>query len=171
MTTQSLMGGAGGPALARAKVEEGERSEPGGTAARAKAEREGRPASSPGSEVRTSRGRRTFKAEYKAAILREADSCGEPGQVGALLRREGLYSSHLTQWRQQRDRAEERALEPKKRGPKGRSAEAKQIARLEREKAGLEEELRKARIIIEFQKKVHALLGIPLPEAPDAEVR
>jgi len=171
MSTQRLMVEAGRPAVARAKVEEGERGEPGGTAARATAERGGRPPSPPESEVRTTRGRRTFKAEYKAAILREADACEEPGQVGALLRREGLYSSHLTQWRQQRKRAEQRALEPKKRGPKGKSEDAKRIAQLEREKARLEEELRKARIIIEYQKKVHALLGIPLPDVPDAEDR
>ena len=81
------------------------------------------------------------------------------------------YSSHLAQWRQQRDKAEQRALEPKKRGPKGKSEEAKQLAQLQREKARLEEELRKAKIIIEYQKKVHALLGSPLPEVPDAEDR
>ena len=169
MSTERLMVEAGGPAVAREKVEEGERSEPGGTEARATAERAARPPSPAAGEVRTTRGRRTFRAEYKAAILREADACQEPGQVGALLRREGLYSSHLAQWRQQRDKAEQRALEPKKRGPKGKSEEAKQLAQLQREKARLEEELRKAKIIIEYQKKVRALLGIPLPEPPDAE--
>ena len=171
MSTERLIVGAGGPAVARAKVEEGERSEPEGTEAKATAERAARSPSRPESEVRTTPGRRRFTAEYKAAVLREADACQEPGQVGALLRREGLYSSHLAQWRRQRHKAEQRALAPKKRGPKGKSEEAKQIAQLEREKNKLEEELRKAKVIIEYQKKVHALLGIPLPEPSDAEDR
>jgi transposase-like protein len=120
--------------------------------------------------VRT-RTRRTFTAEYKARVLREADACTQPGQVGALLRREALHSSHLVQWRRQRAELERRALAPRKRGPKGRSPEAKRIEQLEREKAALEEQLRKANVIIEYQKKVHALLGIPLPDVPGVERR
>lgn len=112
-------------------------------------------------------GRRTFTAEYKARILREADACTKPGQIGALLRREGLYSSHLSNWRAQRDATERKALAPNKRGPAGKSAEARRIEQLERDNAKLQEQLRKANIIIEYQKKVHALLGIPLPEIPE----
>jgi len=92
----------------------------------------------------------------------------ESGQVGALLRRESLYSSHLVQWRRQRENAEQQALEPRKRGRKGKSAEAKRIVQLERENAKLEEELRKAKVIIEFQKKVRALLDTPMPDPLDA---
>lgn len=119
----------------------------------------------PDPEVRA-RGRRRFSAEYKARILREADAAKGTGEVGALLRREGLYSSHLVQWRRQRAQAAERGLAPRKRGPKGKSAEAKRLEQLERENAKLQEELRIANIIISYQKKVHALLGIPLPEVP-----
>ena len=170
MSTETLMVRNGGPAVARAETEEGERGEPGGVGARATAEGAGASPSPPDPEVRT-RSRRTFTAEYKARILREADACTEPGQAGALLRREGLYSSHLAQWRRQREKAERRALEPKQRGPKGKSAEAKRVAQLERENAKLQEELRKAKIIIEYQKKVRALLDIPLPDIPDVEER
>jgi len=124
----------------------------------------------PDPAVRT-RGRRTFSAEYKARVLRELEACTEHGEVGALLRREGLYSSHVVQWKRQRAEAEQHGLAPRKRGPRGKSAETRRIEQLEREKAKLEEELRKANIIISYQKKVHALLGIPLPEVPDAGER
>ena len=152
--------------LARVAPEasEGERSEAERAAGATRASGGG-PGPSADAEVPVRR-RRAFKAEYKSAILREADACTGPGQVGALLRRESLYSSHLAAWRQQRDAG---GLSPRKRGPKGKSADTKKAEQLERENAKLTEELRKARIIIEFQKKVHALLGIPLPELPDAE--
>jgi transposase-like protein len=125
----------------------------------------------PDPEVHTRRGRRVFTAEYKARIVREADATKGSGEVGALLRREGLYSSHLVHWRAQRAEAQQRGLAPRKRGPKGKSAEAKRIEQLERDKARLADELRKANIIISYQKKVHALLGIPLPEVPGVEER
>lgn len=157
------------PALSGAEPSEGERSEPEGGAAPDSAEVAARAETPPDPEVRTSRGRRRFTAEYKAAILKEADAATGSGEVGALLRREGLYSSHLAQWRRQRDELTRKALSPRKRGPKGKSAEAKRVEELERRNARLEDELRKARIIIEYQKKVHALLGIPLPEVPDVE--
>src|SRR5881409_2055690 len=96
--------------------------------------------------------RRSFTAEYKRRILKEADACTTPGAIGALLRREGLYSSHLVEWRRQRDEADRRGLAPRKRGPKGKSAEAKRLEQLEHENVKLQEELRKAKIIIEYQK-------------------
>jgi transposase len=108
--------------------------------------------------------RRRFSAKYKRQILDEADACAEPGQVGALLRREGLYSSHLTAWRKQRDAGALAGLTPKKRGrkPRQRNPLEKQVQQLERDKARLERELEKSRIIIEYQKKASEILGIPL---------
>lgn len=117
--------------------------------------------------------RRSFTREYKRRILEEADACSEPGEIGALLRREGLYSSHLAQWRQQRREGGLRGLEPKKRGPRARSnsAEAKRLAELERENARLKARLDKAQQIIDFQKKVAEILQIPLnrPESEESD--
>jgi transposase len=104
--------------------------------------------------------RRRFTAEYKLRILREVERAKGTGEVGAILRREGLYSSHLVQWRQQRDRVAKAGL-VRKRGPKPRREDPR-IKKLEREKARLERKLRTAEIIIEYQKKVSELLGIPL---------
>lgn len=146
-----------GPAADGAEASEASRSE---------AERAGAEDAAGGA---TRGGRRKFPAAYKARILRELDACKGDGDVGALLRREGLYSSHIVQWKRQRDEAEQRGLQPRKRGPKGKSEDARRIERLERENAKLAEDLRKANIIISYQKKVHALLGIPLPEVPDVE--
>jgi len=102
--------------------------------------------------------RRTFTAEYKLAIVREADACA-PGEVGALLRREGLYSSHLTEWRRQREAGELEALTPKKRGRKPRFSPLElENARLRRENAALQEQLRKAELIMAAQKKVAQIL-------------
>ena len=109
--------------------------------------------------------RRRFTAEYKIRVLREADRSTEPGQLGALLRREGLYSSHLSTWRQQRDAGTLAGLTPKRRGPKPH-ADAPLIAenqRLSRENQRLTAKLRQAETIIEVQKKLSELLGIPLP--------
>jgi transposase-like protein len=109
--------------------------------------------------------RRRFTAEYKLRILREADLCAQPGQVGALLRREGLYSSHLTNWRRQRETGTLAGLAPKRRGRKA-SPDAPLVAdieRLKRENRRLTEKLRQAETIIEVQKKLSELLGIPLP--------
>ena len=104
-------------------------------------------------------------------ILRQADaalSTGEPGAVGALLRREGLYTSHLANWRAQRETGELAALEPKKRGPAPtQNPLADEVARLQRENTKLQEKLRKAEIVIDVQKKVAALLGEILPTVPD----
>jgi transposase-like protein len=109
--------------------------------------------------------RRRFTAEYKLRVLREADACDEPGQLGALLRREGLYSSHLTAWRKQRDEGTLAGLMPKRRGRKA-NPDAPVIAenqRLKRENQRLAAKLRQAETIIEVQKKLSEILGIPLP--------
>lgn len=104
--------------------------------------------------------RRRFTAEYKLRVLREVDAC-RPGEIGTLLRREGLYSSHLVLWRRQREEAAEVQLRGRKRGPKPKAPDPR-LKQLEREKARLERRLKRAEAIIEIQKKVAALLGIPL---------
>ena len=110
----------------------------------------------PDPEVAGKAVRRKFTAEYKRRILKEADVCSKPGQIGALLRREGLYSSNLTLWRRQIDEG----LVPKKRGPVAKPHEmnARRIAQLEKENARLVHKLKNAQLIIEVQKKVAALL-------------
>ena len=114
--------------------------------------------------------RRKFSAAEKARILREYAACTQPGEVGALLRREGLYSSHVAKWRAQADFAERASLEPKKRGPKPSidAAQVRRITELERRNARLEKQLEQARVIIEIQKKLASLLGIELPKEPEA---
>jgi transposase-like protein len=115
--------------------------------------------------------RRRFTTEYKLRILREADRCTQPGQLGALLRREGLYSSHLKTWREQRDAGTLAALAPKRRGRKA-APNATFIAeneRLKRENQRLAEKLRQAETIIEVQKKLSEILGIPLPPPDNSE--
>jgi transposase len=105
--------------------------------------------------------RRQFTIEYKLRILREADACKEPGEIGALLRREGLYSSHLVLWRRQREQAAQTQLRSRKRGPKAKVQDPR-VKQLEREKARLERRLKHAETIIEIQKKAAELMGIPL---------
>ena len=132
--------------------------------------REARPPAPPAEVVERAK-RRQYTAEYKQRILREADEAqasGEPGAVGALLRREGLYSSHLTSWRARRDRGELAGLTPKKRGRKpSRNPLTPEVERLQRQVARLEGDLEKARIVIAVQKKVAALLGNPIPDDPE----
>lgn len=113
--------------------------------------------------------RRRFTAEYKLRVLGEAEVCSEPGEVGALLRHEGLYSSHLSAWRQQRDRGLLGAMASKRRGPKAKRNDplAKENAKLRREKAALERKLRQAELIIDIQKKASEILGIPLKTLED----
>lgn len=125
---------------------------------------------SPDPEVASRPTRRRFTAEYKATILREAEACTAPGSMGALLRREGLYSSHLANWRKQEAAHGQAGLGPKRRGPKPKPQPSAREQQLEREKRKLEKRLAKAEAIIAFQKKVHALLGIPLntPESDEA---
>lgn len=105
--------------------------------------------------------RRQFTAEYKLRILREADACKGSGEMGALLRREGLYSSHLVLWRRQREEAAQSQLKARKRGPKPKPQDPR-VKQLERENARLQRRLQRAETIIEIQKKAAALLGIPL---------
>ena len=118
--------------------------------------------SEPDPEVVERATRRQFTAEYKERIVREADACKESGEIGALLRREGLYSSHLTAWRKQLRAHGVRGLAAKKRGPQSKPKPSARETQLEREKRDLEKRLAKAEAIIAFQKKVHGLLGIPL---------
>jgi transposase-like protein len=127
-------------------------------------------AQAPGSEVVERPVRRRFTAEYKRAILKEADRCSA-GEIGALLRRERLYSSHLTSWRRQREDGELEALSPKKRGRKAKpiSPLAKENERLRRQAAALERRLAQAEIIIDVQKKIAGLLGIPLNPPENGE--
>jgi transposase-like protein len=110
--------------------------------------------------------RRRFSASYKLKILEEVDR--NPGQSGAIVRREGLYSSHLSAWRRQREQGALKAL-GKKRGPKGKSAEQVQLEKLQRQNARLERELFKARAIIDTQKKLAEILGVDLPKITDSE--
>jgi transposase-like protein len=107
--------------------------------------------------------RRRFTVEYKRKILREADGCKTPGAVGALLRREGLYSSNLTAWRAARDRGELTGA-PRPRGPVPRVADPrdKRIAELERETGRWRKRAERAEALVEVQKKLAALLGTPL---------
>ncbi|MFN3323804.1 MAG: transposase [Bryobacteraceae bacterium] len=143
---------------------EGERSEPdrsGGAADSGGAA----PAPIPDPEVPANPKRRQFTAEYKRCILDQAEACRDEGAIGALLRREGLYSSHLTAWRRQRQQGELAALSPKKRGRKSTAHPlAEENQRLRNENARLSRRLEQAELIIDVQKKVSALLGISLPE-------
>jgi transposase len=117
----------------------------------------------PSSEVLEKPVRRRFTAEYKRKILAEADACTEPGTLGGLLRREGIYSSHLTTWRRQRDEGALAGLTPKRRGRKARPKNplADEVTRLEQENERLKERLRQAELIIDVQKKVSQMLNIP----------
>lgn len=112
--------------------------------------------------------RRQFSPTYKRRIVRAAAACEAPGEVGALLRREGLYSSHLTAWRRELATLEEAALAPKRRGPKRDAAKAqsRQVEGLERDVARLRQQLERAEQIIEVQKKLCTLLGLPTVEEP-----
>lgn len=115
--------------------------------------------------------RRRFSADYKLRILRELDSCAKPGEKGAVLRREGLYSSLTSAWRRQREAGELQALAPRKRGrtAKPRNALAPTVAKLERENARLQEELRKARLIIDVQKKLSAILSTEFDDDTESD--
>ena len=108
--------------------------------------------------------RRRFTAAQKLRVLEEADRCTKPGELGALLRREGLYTSHLSAWRQARRRGELAGLTPRARGPKAKPVDPRdrKIAEQAREIARLQARLERAEGLIEVQKKVSQLLGIPL---------
>jgi transposase-like protein len=114
-----------------------------------------------------SKPRRRFTAAYKLRILQKADACTEPGQIGALLRREGIYSSNLTTWRKQREKGILDSLAPKKRGRKQmeKNPLSDVVAKLQKENQRLKDKLNKAEMIIEVQKKISEILGLsPLNE-------
>jgi len=124
----------------------------------------------PSPEVLEKPVRRRFAVEYKVRILAEADACTEMGQVGELLRREGLYSSHLSNWRRQHDEGVLAGLRPKRRGRKSKPKNllADENEHLQRENHRLKEKLRQAELIIDVQKKVSEMLSIPL-KSPNGE--
>ena len=115
--------------------------------------------------------RRRFTAAYKRQVLTAADACTEPGQVGALWRREGLSSSHLTTWRRPREQGVLEALTPNKRGRKARARDslAQRVAELQRDNAHLNQQLTQAETMIEVQKKVSELLGLSREAIPPGE--
>ena len=124
--------------------------------------------SPPDPEVEVKPGRRRFTSRYKLSVLEQADRCQHPGEIGALLRREGLYSSHLSTWRRLRREGVLQGLSPQQRGPKPNAVagEQREIARLQKQVLKLEHELEKAHTIIDVQKKLSALLStIPKDES------
>lgn len=134
---------------------------------RARRAREESP-SLPDPEVEVKAGRRRFTTRYKLSILEQADQCQYPGEIGALLRGEGLYSSHLSTWRRLRREGTLEGLSPRQRGPKRHvaAAEQREIARLQKQVSKLEHELEKAHTIIDVQKKLSAMLStIPKDES------
>ncbi len=116
----------------------------------------------PDPEVVPTARRRRFNRGEKLRILAAAEACTESGEMGALLRREGIYSSYLSRWRRVRGRGELTALSPKKRGPKPPADKAwvKEVAKLRRENERLQARLAQAEVIIEVQKKLSQLLGL-----------
>ena len=187
LVNQLNTGGEGTPPQLASVGSEGERSEPERTT---EANCGGRPvipppapasggalagiggAAKPNPEVVEHPTRRRFTADYKGGILAEVDA--NPNSVGKVLRREGLYSSHLTTWRKLRDKGQLAALEAKKRGPKPSADRPIQLenAKLKRDNARLNKKLRRAELIIDLQKKVSQILGVTLPvlEETDEEV-
>ena len=159
-----------GPVWAGSERSGGERSEP---------PRSGEPAQTAANQAGVSRAnpevlerpvRRRFPAAYKARIVREADACAEPGHIGALLRREGLYASYLGKWRQRLREGGEAALAEAKRGRKPkRTPMDVENERLRKQNARLERRLKQAETIIEIQKKVSEILGVPLARIDESE--
>ena len=123
----------------------------------------------PDSEVSDKPKRRRFTAEYKRKFLKQADACTRPGEMGALLRREGVYSSSLNAWRAARERGEIAGLAPKKRGPRTSAPDPRdrELAANAREIARLSARVERAEAIIGLQKKVSEILGIRLPDSDD----
>lgn len=128
-----------------------------------------RPAPDP--EVAATAKRRQFSGKEKRRILAAADRCSEAGAIGALLRREGIYSSQLATWRKQREASERVALEPRKRGRKADPdiAETRRVAELTKDNERLRHKLAQAHTIIDVQKKLCTLLGLPTAEHPDEQ--
>ena len=129
----------------------------------------GSPGTIPDPEVLDRARRRRFTAEYKRKFLKQADACTRPGELGALLRREGVYSSSLNSWRASRQRGEIAGLEPKKRGPKTTPVDPRdrQIAELVREGKKYKARAERAEALVAVQKKLSIILGIDLPESGD----
>ena len=127
-------------------------------------EQNGKSAEGTKTEVVAKAKRRQHPAEYKLRILREIDECTGSGEVGAVLRREGLYSSLVSKWREQRERGSLTGLSGHRRGPKV-DANAVELARLQRENKRLQEKLERAELIIDVQKKVARLLGVPVEDS------
>ena len=172
MTKQSKNGSEERPVLASTERSPDERSETGRSGVEANTGRAGEGGAAQSNETLERPRRRAFTADYKQRILSEADAAaGQPGAIGALLRREGLYSSHLANWRSDRTSGGVTALAPRRRGPAPQRATAdrKLVAKLERENARLQHRLRQAEIIIEFQKKLNDLLGIPVGSSPELD--
>ncbi len=175
MKELSLSKATGGTAPERSEVERSETQRSAGAAppARPNAGAGAVPSLStaPDPEVLEKPRRRRFSADFKLRILQETDSCTKSGQVGAILRREGLYTSHLSSWRVQRDAGALGALSPKKRGPRKAESNplAPQVAQLQKDKTRLEKKLKQAEAIIEFQKKIAAMLDIPMSPFDDEE--
>ncbi len=117
----------------------------------------------PETEVVVKAKRRQYMAEYKLRILKEIDNCQGNGDIGAVLRREGLYSSMLSKWKEQRDNGALDGLSAQKRGPK-LDPQAVELALMKRDNDRLRERLRQAELIIDVQKKVAQLLGVPPEE-------
>ena len=112
--------------------------------------------------------RRRFTTEYKLRMIREADACKASGELGALLRREGLYSSNLATWRRQRDQAARAGLASRRRGPKAKVVDPR-VKQLERENAKLKRRNQRLEILLDIQKKASEMLGIPLSGLEDDE--
>ena len=124
-----------------------------------------REAPRPNPEVLARAKRRTYTGEFKQKILAEADAARGTGEIGAVLRQHGLYSSHLTKWRKERKTGILEGLAPQKRGPKSKANPlTAENQKLQRDNARLTDRLRNAEIIIDVQKKVAMLLGLPIPE-------
>ena len=142
---------------------DGERSEP------SQSEGDASATPRPTTQVHARPTRRTFTAAYKLDIVSQADACRAPGEIGALLRREGLYSGHLSKWRIQRKQGALSALSAR-RGPKGASAESREVEQLRKELARVRRRLEQAELCLEIQKKASQMLGIPLNPPPRDEI-
>jgi len=167
MNTGLLSPPEAGPEQTQRNREESE-----GPASGGRPDQPGAPMAAPDVEVLEKPVRRHFPAEYKLRILSQADDCShQPGKVGELLRREGLYASHLSTWRKQREQGALAALKPKKRGRKASQPNplVKENQRLQRENERLTARLRQAETIIDIQKKVSEILGIPLKSLDNGE--
>ena len=125
----------------------------------------------PSPEVSERASRKKFTAKYKLRILNEIDSASQRGEVGSILRREGLYSSNISSWRKQRKRGELEGLSPGKRGPKSAKPDPKdkQIKELERQNRKLQRKLARANLLIDIQKKISEIMEIPMAEVKEEE--